>query len=117
MVEMFGDLNNNAVRHIKIGSTYGPPIRPHNAIGQGDVFCMLVAVVNVTIQFRYINSCAPQVALSAVVDDRAFRGKYDDVLAAVNAVMEFDATAGHVTNPKKLAFLAQLLMSVVGAPP
>ena len=47
LVDLFESLNTNAVRRIKIGNTYGPELRPYNALGQGDPFALLAALVYV----------------------------------------------------------------------
>ena len=55
-IDLFLDLNTNATRYIKIGDTYGPPIQPYNALGQGDAFSLLAAHIYVHAQFVVLHA-------------------------------------------------------------
>lgn len=51
LVRLFVDLRVNATRRIKIGNTYGPPLRPFNALGQGHPLVLIVALAYVSASF------------------------------------------------------------------
>ena len=105
-VDLFVDLNVNSVRHIKIGNTFGPPIEPFNALGQGDPWVLMVAILYVSCQFRRIHKIAPQLKTSAVIDDRSIRGPPEDVQTVLLDIVDFDAGAGHTTNPDEITLSA-----------
>ena len=106
MADLFLDLNTRAVRRIKLGNTYGPAFTPYNALGQGDAKVLMCAILYVTVQMNHVDAIAPQVQSTAVVDDRSLRGPRHQIKKAVDEIMIFDETAGHSTNPKKMALMA-----------
>ena len=102
MLSLFVNLNTNAVRFIKISNTFGEGIRPFNALGQGDPWVLLVAILYVSTQFKMLQEVAPQVRGSAVIDDRTLHGPEEQVDKALRAVFAFDNRAGHITHPEKI---------------
>ena len=93
LVALFLDLNLNAARRIKLGNSYGPEMRPFNALGQGDPLVLIVAIAYVSTQFFYLDKVAPLVDTGAIVDDRSLRGPLPAVQKAVEEVMDFDRPA------------------------
>ena len=75
-------------------------------MSQGDPWVLLAANLYVSCQFRRLHKIAPQVDTKAVIDDRTLKGPEEQVLLAVSDVMEYDSTAGHVTNPEKITLTA-----------
>ena len=59
MVDLFLNLNTSAKRYIKIGDTYGPQMRPYNALGQGDPFSLLAANLYVHTLFTVLRKRTP----------------------------------------------------------
>ena len=101
---LFVQLNCNAVRFIKIGKTFGNPIKPFNALGQGDPWVLIAAFLYVSTQFNMLNEVAPQVSGTAVIDDRALQGEPEQIDKAIRAIFVFDSLAGHITHPEKITF-------------
>ena len=101
---LLADLKIKSVRHTKIGNTFGPPILPYNALGQGDPWVLLAANLYVSCQFERIHSLAPAVTTKPVIDDRTLKGPPDQVLAALLQLVEYDKTAGH--EPEKITLSA-----------
>ena len=105
-IDLFLDLTTQAERRIKIGQTYGESFGTFNALGQGDPFTLIVALVYVSVQFRVLEDRFPGISMDAVVDDRNLRGRRETVRDAVVEVGIFDKMAGHRTNAAKMAILA-----------
>ena len=106
LVDMFVHLNVNTTRHIKINGTFGPPMKPYNALGQGDPLVLLAAIIYVSHQLHVIGKRVPQVKGAAVLDDRGLRGPPECVDKAVRIIRGFDDRAGHITNLGKSTFAA-----------
>ena len=103
-VDLFVHLNTNAMRHIEISNTFGEAIKPFNALGQGDSWVLLVAILYVSTQSKMLQKIAPQVRGSAVIDDRSLQGPEDQIDNALRAIFTFDSKAGHITHPEKITF-------------
>ena len=105
-VRLFVHLNENSKRFVKIADTYSNPITPFNALGQGDPWVLIVALLYVSTQFRMINHFAPLIKCSAVIDDRSLQGPPRQLHCALLKVFVFDSLAGHITHPDKLTVSA-----------
>ena len=101
-VDLFVHLNTESVRYIKIGDTFGPAMKPFNALGQGDPWVLLAALLYVSTQFKMLERVTPQVKKAAVIDDRTLHGPPEQVERALREVFVFDELAGHITHPDKV---------------
>jgi hypothetical protein len=88
-------------RYIKIGKAYGLAQEVYNGMGQGDHGALFPAVALVSGQFFMLDLLYPQVRKGACIDDRNFRGSYNDVLGTYHAVYDFDIAAGHMLQASK----------------
>ena len=66
----------------------------------------MCAILYVMVQMNRVDAIAPMVQGTAVVDDRSLRGSRLEVKNAIDEIMVFDETAGHSTNPVKMALMA-----------
>ena len=57
--DMVTHLYLNLHRYIKLGSSYGPLIRPSNGLGQGDSISLLLAPALVSVQFKMLDNQFP----------------------------------------------------------
>ena len=57
-VRLFVHLNTNSQRFVKIADTFSAPIRPFNALGRGDPWVLIAAILYVSLQFRMISHFA-----------------------------------------------------------
>ena len=99
--EMVTHLYQNLHRYIKLGSSYGPLMRPFNGLGQGDSTSLLDALALVSVQSKMLDSVLPDLRKSACLDDRNLRGSIEDVTTALKLITRFDEFAGHIINPTK----------------
>ena len=106
VVNLFVHLNVNSQRYVKISDTFSSPIRPFNALGQGDPWVLIAAILYVSTQFKMVQSLHPGVTGSAVIDDRTLKGPPGQVKAALVSIFCFDAMAGHITHPEKITLTA-----------
>ena len=105
-LKLFVHLNECSQRYVKIADTYSDPIRPFNALGQGDPWVLIVAILYVSSQFRMVQCLHPGVSGSAVIDDRTLKGPPEQVKAALESIFSYDAKAGHITHPEKITLTA-----------
>ena len=108
-VQLFLNLNTNGIRRIRMGGLYSKPFTTFNALGQGDPFTLIVALLFVSIQFNALDEACPMVMKSAVVDDRTIRAPKEQILRAITIIQDFDLKAGHLTNTVKLTLMATTL--------
>ena len=106
LVKLFLHLNTQSTRRIRINGLYSEPFGTFNALGQGDAFTLLTALLFVSVQFVALDDICPELAKSAVVDDRTLRAKRETMLRAIHFVQNYDVRAGHLTNTVKLTLMA-----------
>ena len=106
LVQLFLDSNVNARRRIRIGGVYSEEFDTFNALGQGDPFTLLGALLYVSVQFYALDTICPGLMKSAVVDDRTIRANKELILRAILWIQKYDKKAGHLTNTVKLLIMA-----------
>ena len=106
LVRLFLDLNVNAKRRIRIGGLYSEEFGTFNALGQGDPFTLIAALLYVSVQFFALDILCPGLMKSAVVDDRTIRARRQLILRAILFIQRYDKKAGHLTNTVKLLLMA-----------
>ena len=103
---MIFSMYSNLQRSTKIGIAYGNPFTSFNGMGQGDIATLFLALAVVSGQFYMINLYYPSVRMGACIDDRNYRGSYEDVVGTYELISEYDQIAGHMTQPLKNAMAA-----------
>jgi len=106
LAAMWKDLYNGIDRRVKVGQHYGPSHQAFNGVGQGDPFSLLPALILTSLQFNLITEKWPRLRMGAVIDDRNFRGSYDDIVASLAFIEAFDNAAGHEMQHSKTTFAA-----------
>ena len=71
-------------------------------MGQGDHAALFPAIALVSGQVYMIDALYPNVRKGACIDDRNFRGTYDDVMGTYHAVYDFDIAARHMLQAPKM---------------
>ena len=89
-VRLFVNLNTNSQRFVKVSDTYANPIVPFNALGQGDPWTLIAAILYVSSQLRMVQHVAPQVTGSAFIDDRSLRGPPLQMHLALTKIFRYD---------------------------
>ena len=105
-IRLFVNLNTMSQRFVKISDTFSSPIQPFNALGQGDPWVLLCAILYVSSQFKMVQQVAPSVKSIAVIDDRSLQGPPDQLHLALCRIFAFDILAGHLTHPEKITLTA-----------
>jgi hypothetical protein len=106
LVDMVLNMYVTIQRYIKLGKAYGLAQEVYNGMGQGDHAALFPAVGLVSGQFYMIDLLYPAVNKGACIDDRNFRGSYEDVIGTYHAVYDFDIAAGHMLQASKNVMMA-----------
>ena len=75
-------------------------------MGQGDHAALFPAIALVSGQFFMLDALYPKVRKGACIDDRNFRGEFNDVIATYHLVYDYDIAAGHKLQASKNVMLA-----------
>ena len=75
----------------------------YNGMGQGDISTLFPASALVSGQFYMINAYFPKIRVGACIDDRNYRGSYDDIAGTYDFISEYDIIAGHNPARRKCA--------------
>ena len=102
LVKLFLHLSTQSSRRIRMNGLYSEPFGTFNALGQGDAFTLITALLFVSVQFFALDDICPELTKNAVVDDRTLRAKRETMLRAIQFVQKYDIRAGHTTNTLKL---------------
>ena len=100
------DMYMHIQRYIKLGRAYGLAQLVYNGMGQGDHAALFPAIALVSGQFYMIDALYPNVRKGACIDDRNYRGAYDDVMATYHVIYDYDTVAGHKLQASKNVILA-----------
>ena len=93
-------------RYIKLAKAYGLAQQVFNGMGQGDHAALFPAIAFVSGQLFMIDILYPSVRKGACIDDRNFRGNYEDVMGTYHVIYDFDIAAGHMLQASKNVMMA-----------